>query len=206
MATIYDLKPAFQGLLRPCSNRLAAAGITANQVTVAAALLSLAAGAALALNPQSRAVFWLLPLVLFLRMALNAVDGMLAREHGQASKLGMYLNELADVVSDWALILPFAFVPPFPAWGVVGFALLAALCEFAGVLGIPANAGRVYAGPFGKSDRAAALGLVAAWLALGLPLPPSFAAWVFPFFALLSLLTVVNRVRTGLSRPGAALA
>lgn len=205
MATVYDLKPAFQNLLRPLARRLAAGGVTANQVTLAAALMSCAAGAAIALEPEGQAVFWLLPLVLFARMALNAIDGMLAREHGQASRLGMYLNELADVASDWALILPFALVPPFPAWGVVAFALAASLTEFAGALGIPAGAGRVYAGPLGKSDRAAALGVIAAWLALWGPLPLAAAVWVFPVLALLSAVTVVNRVRAGLSLAGRAV-
>ena len=36
-------------------------------------------------------------------MAFNAIDGMLAREFGQKSRLGAYLNELTDVVSDAAL-------------------------------------------------------------------------------------------------------
>ena len=36
MPTIYQLKPAFQNLLRPLVRSLAAAGVTANQVTVAA--------------------------------------------------------------------------------------------------------------------------------------------------------------------------
>ena len=57
--------------------------------------------------------FLLLPLWLFLRMALNAIDGMLAREFGQQSALGAYLNELSDVVSDAALYLPFAQLAPF---------------------------------------------------------------------------------------------
>ncbi len=43
-------------------------------------------------------------------MAFNAIDGMLAREHNQQSKLGAFLNELTDVVSDAALYLPFALV------------------------------------------------------------------------------------------------
>ena len=38
--TIYDLKPAFQNLLRPICNSLEKAGVTANQVTVAATLMS----------------------------------------------------------------------------------------------------------------------------------------------------------------------
>ena len=106
MASIYDLKPAFQGLLRPLTRALFGAGVTANAVTIAAAVLSLVVGGALALRPGSRGVLLLLPAVLFARMALNAIDGMLAREHGQKSKLGALLNELGDVVSDAALYLP----------------------------------------------------------------------------------------------------
>ncbi len=198
MPTLYDLKPAFQRLLRPLVGRLAAAGVTANQVTLAAAGLSVAAGLAIAAWPQARPVMLLVPFALFMRMALNAVDGMLAREHGQASTLGMYLNEICDVVSDWALILPFAMLGPFPVWGVVAFALVAALVEFAGVLGIPAGIGRNYAGPFGKSDRALALGVVAVLVAAGV-LAGGVAAIVFPALALLSCLTVVNRMRAGLA-------
>ena len=48
-------------------------------------------------------------------MALNAIDGMLAREYGQKSRLGAYLNELGDVVSDAALYAPFALLAAFGA-------------------------------------------------------------------------------------------
>ncbi|MCC6204824.1 MAG: CDP-alcohol phosphatidyltransferase family protein [Hyphomicrobiales bacterium] len=199
MATLYDIKPAFQALLRPLTSRLVSAGVTANQVTIAAMLLSVAAGILLAIYPDNRAVFWMLPAVLFIRMALNAIDGMLAREFGQASTLGMYLNELSDVVSDLALILPFAFVSPFAPAGVVAFAIAAVIVEFAGVLGIPAGIGRNYAGPLGKSDRALALGVVAVLVASGFALP-AWLSWIFPLLAALSAVTVVNRVRAGLGR------
>jgi hypothetical protein len=36
MISIYQLKPAFQGLLRPLVRRLAAVGVTANAVTILA--------------------------------------------------------------------------------------------------------------------------------------------------------------------------
>lgn len=199
MATLYEIKPAFQALLRPLTSRLVSAGVTANQVTIAAMLLSVAAGILLAIYPDNRAVFWMLPAVLFIRMALNAIDGMLAREFGQASTLGMYLNELSDVVSDLALILPFAFVSPFTPAGVVAFAIAAVIVEFAGVLGIPAGIGRNYAGPLGKSDRALALGVVAVLVASGFALP-AWLSWIFPLLAALSAVTVVNRVRAGLGR------
>lgn len=80
--TIYDLKPKFQNLLRPIVRQLFEAGITANQVTLAALGLSIIVGALLAIFP-SPYLFILLPFVLFIRMALNAIDGMLAREHNQ---------------------------------------------------------------------------------------------------------------------------
>jgi CDP-diacylglycerol---glycerol-3-phosphate 3-phosphatidyltransferase len=201
LATLYDIKPAFQKLLRPLAVRLVAMGVTANMVTLGAAVLSVATGAAVAIWHENPTVFWLLPLVLFVRMALNAVDGMMAREFGQKSTLGMYLNELTDVVADAALILPFALLPAFPAWGVVLFALIAVLTEFAGVLGIPAGASRRYDGPFGKSDRALALGILGALVASGV----TFAGWggyVFPALAALSGVTVWNRVRMGLKEVG----
>ena len=197
MATLYDIKPAFQARLRPLTARLAASGVTANQVTVAAMLMSVATGALLAVFPDEHALFFLLPLVLFVRMALNAIDGMLAREFGQASTLGMYLNELADIVSDLALILPFALVAPFAPAGVVSFAIAAILVEYAGVLGIPAGIGRNYAGPLGKSDRALVLGAIAVLVAIGIQLP-HWLSWLFPLLALLSLITAINRIRAGL--------
>src|SRR5216684_9082778 len=114
MPSIYDLKPKFQGLLRPVTNALARVGVTANQVTIAAAALSFAAGAAMLYSASMR-VLLLLPIVLFVRMALNAIDGMLAREHNQKTPLGAILNELGDVFSDAALYLPLATILPFNA-------------------------------------------------------------------------------------------
>lgn len=198
MATLYALKPKFQALLRPLVGGLAARGVTANQVTVAAAVLSVATGAVVCAFSHVATLFWLLPAVLLLRMALNAIDGMLAREHGQISPLGLYLNELADLVSDLALTLPFAFLPGFGAEGVAAFAAAALLAEYAGVLGFANGAGRVYAGPFGKSDRAFALGLLGAIVAAGIGLGP-LAPFLFPIMAVLAGLTIVNRVRAGLS-------
>ncbi|WP_288193075.1 CDP-alcohol phosphatidyltransferase family protein [uncultured Phyllobacterium sp.] len=199
MPTLYSIKPAFQNLLRPLAAGLVSAGATANQVTIAATIISVVAGALIAFFPQNTLLFWLLPLVLFVRMALNAIDGMMAREFGQASKLGAYLNELGDIVSDVALILPFALVAPFATAGVVAFAVTAMIAEYAGVLGVMTGGGRGYAGPFGKSDRALALGIIAALIGSGVILP-SWFGWVFPLMAVLSVVTAVNRVRAGLRR------
>ena len=132
-------------------------------------------------------------------MALNAVDGMLAREFGQKSSLGAYLNEISDVVSDAALYAPFAWLSPFgPLWtGIV--ILLAALTEFAGVLGPTVGASRRYDGPMGKSDRALVFGALGTWVGFGGPLP-DWTEWLMVAVAVLLALTVANRVRGGLAR------
>ncbi|MBT8100581.1 MAG: CDP-alcohol phosphatidyltransferase family protein, partial [Gammaproteobacteria bacterium] len=134
--TIYDLKPAFQNLLRPICKGLANAGVTANQVTLAALLLSLACGAALALYPTARWALLLVPVWLFVRMALNAIDGMLAREHNMKSALGSLLNEIGDVVSDTAIYVAFAFVPGIDARLVILVVVLAVFTELAGVAAV----------------------------------------------------------------------
>src|SRR5258708_17598340 len=132
MPTLYDLKLRFQGLLRPLVARLAAAGITANQGTIATGAASVALGWWLALEHRG----WiLLPIFLLARMALNAIDGMLAQEHGQKSRLGAVLNELTDVISDAALALPFATLPGWNPLAVGGAIFFAALAGMAGLAG-----------------------------------------------------------------------
>ena len=202
MASIYDLKPRFQALLRPLTRWLAGAGVTANQVTVFAALLSAAAGLVVFLRPAAGWPLLLIPGVLFARMALNAIDGMLAREHGQKSRLGAVLNELGDVVADAPLYRPLAAVPGVSTPLVVAIVLLAVIAEMAGVVGVQIGASRRYDGPMGKSDRAFAFGLLA--LLLGLGVAPG--RWTTAFLALVALLaslTIINRSRRALEEPSA---
>lgn len=196
--SIYTLKPKFQALLRPLATALARSGVTANQVTLAACVLSVALGAYVTWRAPTRSPFLLIPLWMFLRMAFNAIDGMLAREFGQKSRLGAYLNELTDVVSDTALYLPFAFVAPLDAWSVGAVIVLAIVSEYAGVLGLMADASRRYDGPMGKSDRAFLFGALGLWIGVTSALP-AFAAWGMWAIAAALLLTIANRVRQGLA-------
>jgi CDP-diacylglycerol--glycerol-3-phosphate 3-phosphatidyltransferase len=200
--SIYALKPKFQALLRPLTAALARAGVTANAVTLAAAVVSVALGLFVAARAPERWPFLLIPLWMFLRMAFNAIDGMLAREFAQKSRLGAYLNELTDVISDSALYLPFALVAPFsPLWtGLV--IVLAVISEFAGVLGPMAGATRRYDGPMGKSDRAFVFGALGLWIGVSATLP-DWAAYVMPLLAVALAATIVNRVRRGLAEGGA---
>jgi CDP-diacylglycerol--glycerol-3-phosphate 3-phosphatidyltransferase len=201
--TLYALKPRFQELLRPLVARLAGGGVTANQVTLAAAAGSVAIAALIIWKAEHRAVFLLLPFWLLVRMALNAIDGMLAREFGQKSRLGAYLNEVCDVVSDAVLYCPIALVAPFSPLGVGLAIFLAALTEFAGVLGPTVGASRRYDGPMGKSDRALLFGVIGFWIGVGAPLP-EWLGWLFPLINVFLIVTVVNRIRAGLREAASA--
>jgi len=201
MLTIYDLKPRFQNLLRPWVRGLAARGVTPNQITWGAFGLSLLGGLLLAWLPGERWPLLLVPPLLLVRMGLNAIDGMLAREHDLRSPLGSMLNELGDVVADAVLYLPLGLIPGVSGPAAAVFAVLAVVSELAGVAALQIGASRRYDGPMGKSDRAFAIGFIG--LLLGLGVAPGF--WVSALLWVLSGLlvwTAVNRVRRALQEVG----
>ena len=185
-------------MLRPAVKRLHALGVTANQVTSFACGVSVALGLWLYFAAPPVAAFALIAVWMLLRMGLNAVDGMLAREHGQQTHLGAFLNELTDVVSDAALYLPFALVAPFSPFWVGTLIVLAGLSEFAGALGPTIGASRRYDGPLGKSDRAFVFGLLALYIATGASLP-AWTVWLMPLLAFLTAWTVINRTRRAIA-------
>lgn len=198
MASIYDLKPRFVALLRPIAARLAAGGVTANAVTVAAMLGSVLVGGILALWPDCRLLWLILPVFLFLRMAANAIDGILARDFAMKSRLGAILNEVGDVVSDSGLYLPFALLIDVNGFWVVLAVVIAIIGEMTGVLGQVIGASRRYDGPMGKSDRAAVFGVLGFLIGIGVPLG-AWINWAMIVIALLGLFTLLNRARRALA-------
>ncbi|WP_296207397.1 alpha/beta fold hydrolase [Psychrobacter sp. UBA3480] len=184
--SLYQLKTQFQNQLRPISNTLVEQNITANQVTVSAVLLSIGTAYIIAKPAAEQQRLWLLlPLSLFVRMALNAIDGMMAREHGQASTLGAVLNEVGDMVADTALLAsltPHILTPHInnkERQTVIANLLtnistsqhhitaLIALSIGTELLGVTSNTMlgvRANQGPLGKSDRAFLLGVLGAFM------------------------------------------
>lgn len=198
--SVYQLKPRFQQLLQPLLQRLARWGISPNQLTLATTGLMLLYGAALALYPSSQALWYGLPLVLLVRMALNALDGMLANATGQKTPLGAVLNELCDQVSDAALYLPFALVPGIHAGLLVVVVVAASWAECTGLAALAAGTQRRFDGPMGKSDRAVAFGLLG--LMVGAAATP---AWTNSLLLLVLVLlgwTLRNRVRAAVRAVG----
>jgi CDP-diacylglycerol---glycerol-3-phosphate 3-phosphatidyltransferase len=184
--------------LRPVVSFLASNRVTANQVTLSAVGISLIAGLCLYRWSTETWALLLIPVTLFIRMALNAIDGLLAREHQMQSHLGAILNELGDVISDAALYLPFAVIPGIEPALVVVIVILATISEMTGVVAVQIGTQRQYQGPMGKSDRALAFGLLAVLLASSI----ETGFWINLYLGVvlgLLILTIVNRARSALA-------
>ncbi|EAQ66638.1 putative CDP-alcohol phosphatidyltransferase [Marinomonas sp. MED121] len=197
MLTIYQLKPKFQNLLRPLVQSMANLGISANQVTWFALFLSAFLGAAIYVTNGAFWALMLLPVGLFIRMALNAIDGMLAREHKMQSKKGSMLNEMTDVFSDTVIYLPFAWLPNAPSKLIIVFVILSILVEMSGVVAQTISQTRRYDGPMGKSDRSFIMGLFSMLLAYEM-LTETLATYYFIVALILSLCTLYKRMSKGI--------
>lgn len=187
--TIYDLKPKFQALLRPLVNYLANKGYTANQVTIWACILSFFGGGFVLLALLNQYFLILIPIIMFVRMALNAIDGMLAKEHNMKTQKGAMLNELADVISDAMLYLPFAFL--LNPIVVVLFVITSILTEFIGISSQAVYHDRRYDGPMGKSDRAFVIGLIAILFMVNVS--PTILSFLLAIATVLAVFTMLNR-------------
>jgi CDP-diacylglycerol---glycerol-3-phosphate 3-phosphatidyltransferase len=187
------LKPLLKRALRPLAAGLAGEGVTANQVTIISLVGSIIVGL-LSVHADGGPVWGLLPIWMLVRMALATIDGTLAIDFGQKSRLGGILNEVGDIISDIAMFVPLAFLPTFPPVWIALVLSLTMLTEIAGIVGPVLGSSRRIEGPFGKVDRSLAVGVIGVWLACVGPLPEN-ARFVLPFFAILLLLTIGNRLR-----------
>lgn len=197
MISVYKLKPKFQQLLMPILTFLHRKKVTANQITITSVLLSLII-ALLFCNADRFPVFYLsLPLGLLLRMALNALDGMMARLFQQTSKMGEVLNEVGDVVSDVVIFFPLLKFHPESLYLVVGFIVLSVINEFCGLVGKVVANDRRYDGPLGKSDRALLLGIYGILSLLHISIT-TISVYIFAVLCLLLVLSSITRLRKAL--------
>ncbi|WP_180022770.1 CDP-alcohol phosphatidyltransferase family protein [Acinetobacter sp. YH16044] len=210
MPSIYQLKPAFQNLLRPLVKSLQHLGITANQVTLLAMFISLAVAFFIYIYFSHNGIGILLlifPVWMLIRMGFNAIDGMLAREFNQQSKLGAFYNELCDVISDSALyfsLICFAFIQ---AELLILTCFLAILAEYTGVMAPLVGQERRYDGPMGKSDRAFVFSIIcviivtSSILNVGLNTLSLICNSILIITIFLLFITIYNRIKNSIINP-----
>ena len=185
---LYSLKPAFVRSLKHVERHLIAKGVSADRVTSWALPVGIAAGVALAAATWSR--WWLIavPILTLVRMALNALDGSIARQTGTEHTAGAISNEIVDRIGDGCLIAGAYFLVDHR---LVTIALLGSLAsEYMSVLGWAVHGNRRFVG-MGKPDRATAISVGALvaifWM-------PGLAMGVF-VVAFGSIITTVLRYR-----------
>lgn len=197
MISIYNIKPQFQRLLTPILEWMYCKHITANQITVSACILSVIIGVMFWFAEDNKWFFLALPIGLLLRMALNALDGMMARRYNQISRKGELLNELGDVVSDTIIFLPLLKYQPESLYLIVIFIAMSIINEYAGVMGKVISNQRNYDGPMGKSDRAFILGLYGLACLCGANIS-SYSLYIFSVINLLLLISTWIRIKKAL--------
>ena len=130
----------------------------------------------------------ILPIALLIRMALNALDGMMARTYQMQSKKGEILNELGDVISDFLMFFPLLKLFSVQLYILIAFLFMSLMNEYAGILGKAVAGNRRYEGPMGKSDRAFVIGV----LSLIYYFTNSLANYIDYSFLLLILLLIIS--------------
>ena len=157
MISVYHLKPRFQSLLRPIAYSLAAIGVTANQVTIAAAAGSLASAR---WSPRAAIVRRSCSSRCGCCSAWPSTPSTACWRASSANRAGSAPISTSSATSsptprctcrspDCALR---------PAWRRRWSSCSRLITEFAGVLGPMVGASRRYDGPMGKSDRAFVFG------------------------------------------------
>ncbi|MCJ0919415.1 CDP-alcohol phosphatidyltransferase family protein [Mammaliicoccus sciuri] len=197
MISIYEIKPKFQQLLMPIVDWMRKIGMTPNQVTILALLLSIVTGVILSIFHENKWIYILMPIVMFVRMALNAIDGVMAKKYQMKSHLGLLLNELGDVISDLFLFIPFVFIAEDYGIGIMLFISLSIISEMAGVTVQVIGSSRRYDGPMGKSDRAFIIGFISFLIFVHLNIIP-YLHFVFYVCSILMLINIYNRITKGL--------
>ena len=185
---------SFKGRFQNFAERLAHFSLTANHATFGGAFFSAATAASfyIGLRVFSCALL-LVPFCLFLRLIMNALDGLLARAHGNASATGEILNELSDVVGDTVCYGVLFFVFPELHGEVSGVLLAIWFAEFVGVLGksLPGGKRRQESVAGGKPERAVLFG----GFAIAYFIHPLEVQSVRLFLCLLAFLTILTGLR-----------
>ncbi|PIR87109.1 MAG: hypothetical protein COU11_02685 [Candidatus Harrisonbacteria bacterium CG10_big_fil_rev_8_21_14_0_10_49_15] len=193
---IYSIKPKFQQLLSPVTSYLIRQRVHPTALNIAGLLFSLVTAACLYYSTQTPWLLVIVPIAVFIRTALNALDGQVSRSLGIASPFGEVLNEFLDRVSDAAIFFAIALLPTVDL--ILGSVTVIAILlnSYLSIASKAAGASRQYGGIMGKADRMIYLGLAA--LVVFVTSAGEFwnyFLWIILLGTLITLLTRFNKTK-----------
>lgn len=197
---LYSTKGAANARLVPLVDRLAATGVSPDQVTLAAVPVALVAGACLLASRAVPALLLLVPLLVVLRLLLNLVDGNMARRTGRTHPRGELYNEVGDRLADIAFLAPVAWLPGAMPQVVLLGVMTGVMASYVGISSRAAGGERIYRGVMSKPGRMALLSVacIAAFV-LG-PADGRAWQWFGPLLLLGTSLTLLERIAVAVRR------
>jgi phosphatidylglycerophosphate synthase len=162
--------------------------------TYSAIIISVIGAIGLYLAGSNHLWLWLIIPCAFLRLLLNLLDGLVARELQLADAFGEVKNEFGDRIADVAIFFGLGF-GGYVDIRLVFLLLTLILCiSYLGILGKAVSGERVYSGIFGKGDRMISLAIFTLYPAISGNLA-SFD-WFLALASFAALTTLIQRVRT----------
>ncbi len=151
---LYSIKPRFQKTLLPISNFFIKNKISPTTINVLALIISLTGAIALAFSEKYIFLLLYIPVMAVIRTALNALDGMVARQMNAKNKeYGEVLNEFFDRVSDVLIFGSFILISVVVVEFLFISIILVLLNSYLGIVSKAAGGKRIYSGLIGKADR-----------------------------------------------------
>jgi len=189
---IYSIKPKFQKLLEKDRDLLVKLKVSPTTINILALIVSIIAGLILAFSSKNLYSLLLIPFLAYIRTALNALDGMVARKiKAKNQKFGEVLNEFIDRLSDSAFFIGLAFAV-YTNTILCLFALVCILLvSYLGIVGKAAGGSRQYVGLMGKADRM--FWLSVACIGVVLFSKTEIINWFLWFVIVLSIITMTKR-------------
>ena len=158
-------------LARRLAGWLACRRVAPNAISLAGLAFGMAAGVLLATTgiatPLGRRVLFLLAAgSIQLRLACNLLDGMVAVEHGRASRLGELFNDVPDRVSDAATLIGAGYAAGGqPVLGYLA-ACVAIFTAYVRAIGKAAGGPQEFCGPMAKQQRMFLLTVISVYCGL----------------------------------------
>lgn len=197
---LYATKDAVNARLVPLVDRLAKAGVTPDQVTLAAVPVAVLGGACLLLSPSVPPVLLLVPVLVVVRIVLNLVDGNMARRTGKIHPRGELYNELGDRLADVAFLAPVAFLPGASPQIVLLGVLVGVMASYVGITAKAAGGERIYRGILSKPGRMTLLVICSLWALIAGPADTTAWAVFGPILLIGTVLTLLERIVVAVRR------